>query len=143
MYEYGLLAPMTALIAWSLVMLVWLGAARLPAMRRLGIKPETGKFAGAANAMMPAGPRQVADNYNHLMEQPTIFYAICIVLQWLGQGDQPINIGFAWGYVVLRVAHSLVQSTFNHVPTRFGLFALSSLLLLGLTLHAVIGMAHH
>jgi len=143
MYAHGLLAPMTALIGWSLVMLIWLGCTRLPAMRRLGIRPETGKFAGATNAVMPDRPRQVADNYNHLMEQPTLFFAICIVLQWLGQGDHPINIGFAWGYVALRIAHSLVQATFNHVPTRFALFALSSLLLLGLTLHAALGMAHH
>ncbi len=141
MYQDGLLAPMTALIAWSLVVWVWLYATRLPAMYRLGIRPEVGRFAGATNEVMPSGARQVADNYNHLMEQPTLFYAICIVLQLLGQGDHPINSGFAWGYVATRVIHSVVQTTFNNVPTRFGVFVISTLFLVGLTVHAMMGLA--
>jgi hypothetical protein len=137
MYTNGLLAPMVALIAWSLVMWVWLYATRLPAMQRLQLSPQRGRFAREMNQQMPDHARQVADNYNHLMEQPTIFYAICVVLQLLGQGDHPVNIGFAWAYVVLRVVHSIVQSTVNHVPTRFVVFALSTLFLAGLTVHAV------
>jgi hypothetical protein len=141
MYQHGLLAPMSALVAWSLVVWVWLYATRLPAMYRLGIRPEVGKFARNTNELMPPSARQVADNYNHLMEQPTLFYAICIVLQLLGQGDQPINIGIAWGYVATRVMHSLVQATFNHVPTRFGVFVISTLFLIALTAQAVMEMA--
>jgi hypothetical protein len=141
MYQHGLLAPMTALIAWSLVVWVWLYATRLPAMYRLRIRPEVGRFAGATNEVMPPHARQAADNYNHLMEQPTLFYAICIVLQLLGQGDHPINIGFAWGYVATRVIHSLVQTTFNNVPTRFSVFVISTLFLIGLTVRAVISLA--
>ena len=140
MYTNGLLAPMTALIAWTLVMWAWLYATRIPAMRRLGLDPQRGRFAREMNQQMPDRARQVADNYNHLMEQPTIFYAICIVLQLLGQGDHPINIGFAWAYVTLRVVHSLVQSTVNHVLTRFSVFALSTLFLIGLTVHAIVAM---
>jgi hypothetical protein len=136
----GLLAPMVALIAWSLAMWVWLYATRLPAMARLKLRPERGRFAREMNAQMPDRARQVADNYNHLMEQPTIFYAVCVVLQLLGQGDQPVNLAFAWGYVGLRVVHSLVQSTVNHVPTRFAVFALSTVLLAGLTVHAIAGL---
>ena len=86
MYTNGLLAPMVALIAWSLVMWVWLYATRLPAMRRLRLNPQRGRFAREMNQQMPDHARQVADNYNHLMEQPTIFYASCVVLQLLGQG---------------------------------------------------------
>jgi hypothetical protein len=72
-----------------------------------------------------------------LMEQPTVFYAICTVLVLAGQGGQPLGVGLAWGYVVLRVLHSLVQMTFNHVPTRFVVFVLSTLALAGLTCQAV------
>jgi hypothetical protein len=137
MYTNGLLTPMVALIAWSLVMWVWLYATRLPAMRRLRLNPQRGRFAREMNQQMPDHARQVADNYNHLMEQPTIFYAVCVVLQLLGQGEQPVNVGLAWGYVALRVVHSIVQSTVNHVPTRFAVFALSTICLAGLTLHAI------
>ena len=140
MYTNGLLAPIVALIVWSLVMWVWLYATRLPAMARLRIPPAAGKFARTLNQDLPAGPRQVADNYNHLMEQPTLFYAICVVLQLLGQGDVATNVGLAWSYVVLRVVHSLVQSTVNHVPTRFVVFVLATLCLAGLTLHAALAL---
>ena len=142
MQSPGVLAPMIALVAWSLVMWVWLYATRLPAMVRLRIPPSAGRLARSMNERLPDGVRQVADNYNHLMEQPTIFYAVGFALLWLGQGAHPINVGLAWTYVVLRVAHSLVQATVNHVPTRFVVFVLSTLCLMALTLHAGIGVMH-
>lgn len=141
MATHGLLVPMTALVAWSLVIWVWLYATRLPAMVRLRIRPEAGRFAGATNAVMPPAARQVADNYNHLMEQPTVFYAICVVLQLLGRGADPLDLALAWAYVGGRVVHSLVQCTFNHVPTRFAVFVVSSLCLAGLVLRAALAMA--
>jgi hypothetical protein len=88
---------------------------------------------------MPQYARQVADNYNHLMEQPTIFYAVCFALQFLDL-TQPINIGLAWSYVALRVVHSLVQCTFNNVMTRFLVFVLSTLALMAMTVHAAIAV---
>ena len=140
MYDNGLLVPMTALVAWSLVMWAWLYATRLPAMLKLRIRPEAGKLAGEMNDVLPAAARQVADNYNHLMEQPTIFYAICVVLQLAGQGHHPVSVGLAWTYVALRIVHSLVQATFNNVPARFAVFVLSTLALIGLTIQAAIAI---
>lgn len=140
MLAHGLLPPMIALIAWTLVMWVWLYATRLPAMVRLRVPPDTGRLAGEMNQRMPPHARQVADNYNHLLEQPTIYYAICTVLQLLGQGADAMNVQLAWTYVALRVVHSLVQATFNHVPTRFAVFVLSTLPLIGLTLEAALAL---
>ena len=137
--SHAILVPVVALVAWSLIMLIWLYATRMPAMRKAGIGPQEGAHARDLNARMPAHPRQVADNYNHLMEQPTIFYAICFALQFLDQ-TQPINIGLAWSYVVLRVAHSLVQCTINYVPLRFALFVLSTLALAAMSVHAALAM---
>jgi hypothetical protein len=81
----------------------------------------------------------VANNYNHLMEQPTIFYAICFSLQFLEQ-TQEINIGLAWTYVALRVVHSLIQATTNFIPLRFLVFSLASLVLAALTFHAAMAV---
>jgi hypothetical protein len=80
-------------------------------------------------------------NYIHLLEQPTIFYAIVIALALMGM-DQPINQYLAWGYVGLRVVHSLIQCTVNTVKYRFTIFALASLCLLGLTVHAGARILH-
>jgi hypothetical protein len=73
----------------------------------------------------------------HLMEQPTIFYAIVFALIRM-RFDAPINLYLAWAYVAFRVLHSIVQATTNVVPIRFPLFALSTLCLLGLTVHAAL-----
>lgn len=135
MYEHGMIAPVVALAAWSLIMLIWLYATRIPAMSRAKLKP-----GDASKAQMEALPSaNVANNYNHLMEQPTIFYAICFALQFLDQ-TQPINIGLAWAYVAIRVIHSLVQATVNVIVVRFAIFMLGSLALMALTLHALIAV---
>ncbi|MBA4151583.1 MAG: hypothetical protein C0509_03390, partial [Acinetobacter sp.] len=85
---------------------------------------------------LPAEVRWKADNYNHLMEQPTLFYAIALALALLGQGDG-INLWLAWTYVVIRVLHSLLQALVNKIELRFVLFFLSSLALIGLTVNAL------
>jgi hypothetical protein len=61
------------------------------------------------------------------------------VLAVIGQGDG-VNAALAWAYVVLRVAHSIVQATWNRVAARFALFVLSTLALFALTLHAVLAL---
>ena len=67
---------------------------------------------------------RVADNYNHLWEQPTLFYAVVLVIWALGHTD-PIHLYAAWAYCALRFLHSIVQVTINHVWVRFSLFAMS------------------
>ena len=135
MYEHGLITPVVALVIWSLVMWVWMYATRIPAMQKAGIKPNAANK--AAMASLPSA--KVSDNYNHLMEQPTLFYAICFALQFLEQ-TQDINIGLAWAYVALRVVHSLIQATTNFIPLRFLVFSLASLVLVALTFHAAMAV---
>jgi hypothetical protein len=122
-----LLQPILALIVWSLVVLVWLYATRIPAMSKAGIKP--GAAAEGAMNTLPAGVRSVADNYNHLMEQPTLFYALAVYTYLAGHQDD-LTIGLAWVYVALRVLHSLVQNLGNVIIVRFSIFGLSSILLM-------------
>lgn len=132
-----ILAPVVVLVAWTLAMLVWMLALRMAAMRKAGI--DMGKLVGSkgtdADKVLPPQAQWKAHNYNHLHEQPTLFYAIVLVLALLGQG-QGINLWLAWAYVILRIAHSLVQATVNRVSLRFALFVLSTLVLVALTLHA-------
>ena len=135
MYEHGLITPVVALVIWTLVMWVWLYATRIPAMQKAGIKPGQ----ATKSAMEGLSSANVANNYNHLMEQPTLFYAICFALQFLEQ-TQEMNIGLAWAYVALRVVHSLIQATTNFIPLRFLVFSLASLVLVALTFHAAMAV---
>ena len=135
MYEHGMIAPVVALVIWSLIMLIWLYATRIPAMAKAKVKPGE-----ATKAQMEALPSaNVANNYNHLMEQPTLFYALCFALELLGQAND-INIGLAWLYVVIRIVHSLLQATVNFIPIRFLIFVLGSLVLMALAVHAAMAV---
>lgn len=84
-------------------------------------------------AILQPDVRWKADNYNHLLEQPTIFYAIALTLAVLGAVDAA-SVILAWAYVGLRIVHSLVQATVNVILWRFAVFALSSLVLAALAL---------
>ncbi|QGM45915.1 MAPEG family protein [Methylocystis heyeri] len=132
-----LFAPIIALVLWTFVMWAWLYATRIPAIRKGRIKLIPEQTKEAFNAQIPAQARWKADNYNHLLEQPTLFYAVTLTLAMLGADDW-INITLAWSYVALRIVHSLVQATSNIILRRFWIFFASSLVLLALTLRAAV-----
>ncbi|RYE03954.1 MAG: MAPEG family protein [Sphingomonadales bacterium] len=138
-----ILSPVVALVAWTLVMLVWTMAVRLPALKRAGIdmSKARGGRPGLLDTLLDEKDQWPAHNYIHLVEQPTLFYAVALALALLDAGDG-MNATIAWIYVGLRILHSLVQATFNKIAIRFTLFVLSSLALMALTLHAGMAIWH-
>ena len=144
MSDSPILAPIVALVAWTLLIMIWMIVTRFAAMRRKGIslKGRVGTRSGALEGVIEDSVNWKAHNYMHLVEQPTLFYAIALVLAVTGHGDG-INLMLAWAYVGLRVAHSLVQTTVNIVLYRFILWGLSSLALIALTVHAAMVVCSH
>lgn len=133
-----MLAPAAALILWTLVMLTWLAATRLPPLLKQPGGLASAKRGGRGQDLEGVLPDLVqwkSHNYAHLVEQPTLFYAVSAILAIVG-GTNPGDLAIAWGYVVLRVVHSIWQATVNTVPVRFGLFILSTICLLLLAIHA-------
>jgi hypothetical protein len=129
---------MLALILWTFVIEVWMYATRLPAMRAAGLDPARIKRKEDIDAL-PVPVKQIADNFGHLHEQPTVFYALAIYTYLTATAD-PLNVALAWIYVALRVLHSLIQCTSNFVPLRFFVFVFSSLALLIIALRAVFAL---
>jgi hypothetical protein len=127
-----ILAPVVALVLWTFVMELWLYATRIPAMSKAKVPLDPNRTAAEFSAQLPARVRWKADNYNHLLEQPTLFYAVAMSLALLGAGDG-LNLQLAWAYVGLRILHSLVQALINVILIRFTIFSISSLVLLALT----------
>lgn len=123
-----MLTPVLALVVWTLIIWIWLYLTRIPAMKEAKIHPQKAIHPGSLSSL-PTGARVVADNYNHLHEQPTIFYALAIYSNLVGVADA-FNIALAFGYVGLRVLHSFAQIVLRRVMVRFVLFAFSSLLLI-------------
>ena len=130
-----ILAPTLALAAWTMVMWIWMYATRLPAILRAKMTLDPHAPRGAQMSSLPAEVRWKADNFNNLLELPTVFYAVTLTLALLGAGDGAA-LAMAWAFVGLRVVHSLVQATVNHVMVRFTLFFVSSLVLIGLIVRA-------
>ena len=120
--------PMLALIVWTAVIWLWMYAARIPAMQKAGIDPEAARHPGTYGDLLPASTRSVADNHNHLHEQPTLFYALMLFIAVTGGMDQAALM-LGWAYVISRIVHSLVQIIIGKVMLRFIVFCLSSIIL--------------
>jgi hypothetical protein len=139
-----ILVPVVALVAWTLLVMIWMMIARMREFQRLGVTftniPDGARGVDLEGRADPHAQWK-SHNYNHLMEQPTIFYAIALTLALMDMGSG-INFWLAWGYVGFRVLHSLVQGTVNVVRYRLTLFSLASLCLLGLTVHAGARILH-
>jgi hypothetical protein len=134
-----MLAPAAVLVLWTLIMLLWMVAARFPAIARSGVDLKNAPPGGRGQDLekiLPANVNWKSHNYTHLVEQPTLFYAVVGILTLAGQSGG-INTMLAWGYVALRVVHSLWQVLVNTVPVRSVLFVLSSICLLVLAVNAV------
>ncbi len=130
------LTPVLALIVWTFVLWFWMYATRIPAMRAIGME----KFKRKDDLkQLPVRVQNIADNYNHLHEQPTIFYALAIYSHLAGTADAT-NVTLAWTYVAIRIVHSLIQTTSNFIPLRFMAFAAGSLVLLAMTVRNVIAL---
>lgn len=132
-----MLGPAAVLVLWSLIMLFWLAGVRLPALKKAGI--DLGARPGGRGQDLEGqiDPRinWPAHNYSHLMEQPTVFYPVVVILAIMGPGA--LDVMLAWIYVALRIVHSLWQATINKVPVRFLLFISATIALVVLAVRAV------
>jgi hypothetical protein len=131
-----ILAPAAVLVLWTLVMLGWLAATRIPAIGGVRglLRAQPGRRGQDLETVLPARLNWKSHNYTHLTEQPTLFYATSMILALMGAGH--IDVALAWTYVALRIVHSLWQALVNRVAVRFALFNLSSACLVVLALRA-------
>lgn len=140
-----ILKPVAVLAGWTMLMWLWMYVTRIPAMSKAKIDANAmvGGTGKDLDGVVPDKVQWIAHNYNHLHEAPTVFYAVALASAMVGGslGDG-LNAQIAWAYVLLRIAHSLVQALWNRVMIRFVLFALSSLALMALVLHLILAVFH-
>ena len=126
MQPISILLPVLALAFWTFIIFAIMAPARFYFLRMK--HPQTAAHTKNLKGILPPWTERVADNYNHLFEQPVVFYAIALSIAVINN-IEPLMIQLAWVYVALRVLHSIVQITFNFVPLRFTLFVTSWLIL--------------
>ena len=129
MRNAAILYPMIVLVFWTFVVLLLIPRRRFGAARerRVAVKD----FAYGESDNVPGEVRLPNRNYMNLLELPVLFYVACLVIYVIGKVDA-WSLGLAWLYVVLRIAHSLVHLTYNHVIHRMRVFALGAFVLLAL-----------
>ena len=122
-----ILEPVICMTILTFFMMIWMYATRIPASKTLedqGVNLEDLSHPSKLGGVFPSKVERVADNYNHLFEQPTVFYAITFVIWGLEHTDM-IHLYCAWFYVIIRIIHSILQATLNLVWIRFSVFILS------------------
>ncbi len=123
-----ILQPVLAMVLLHAVVFVCMISTRARAMSQTGVDMEDAKHVVALQ-QLPNPARQIADNYNHLFEVPTVFYALIFYIWAMGHADS-IHVYCAWGFFGSRVLHSIVQFTFNRVSIRFPVFLIGWVLIM-------------
>lgn len=130
MNSLPLLGPALTLMGLTFIAQILLYLRRIPAMRAARMHPEKAKDMRIL-AELPNPARWAQGAYNHLFEQPVLFYGLIVFSVMVPIQDQT-QIALAWTYVGLRVLHFLVYVSINRILVRFSIFTLSSLMLLAL-----------
>ena len=137
-----MLAPAAILVVWTLIILFWIIPARFGAIAKIEDKSGLAKPGGRGadlEGVIPDKANWPAHNHTHLHEQPTLFYAVVVILAIMGATG--FDVLLAWIYVGVRIVHSLWQILVNKVPLRFLLFLISTIALIILAVRAVMATA--
>ncbi|HVT35700.1 MAG TPA: MAPEG family protein [Nevskiaceae bacterium] len=126
MNQGTILEPMTALALWTLGVLTLIPVARFRAGRAGLVRTSDFRFGESAN--VPPHVSIPNRNLMNLLELPVLFYALCLALYATHLADHTALV-LAWGYVVLRMMHSLIHLSYNRVVHRLSVFAVSNLVL--------------
>ncbi len=123
-----ILHPMFGMIALSGAIAALLFASRAPIILKSWGKLQHAKHSDALRPNLPPLLMYITDNYNHIFEQPTLFYAVVVYI-YLMQHTDDTHIALAWCYVSLRLLHSVIQLTSNNVSWRASAFGVSTVVL--------------
>ena len=124
-----ILTPMLGMITLTGLIIAVLIATRAPLVIKHWGNAQGAKHSEDLRPYLPDRLRYVTDNHNHLFEQPVLFYAVIIYI-FLNNHSDSLHVQLAWGYVGLRVFHTIIHLTTNDVSWRATVFGLSSLCLI-------------
>ena len=144
MTAHPILQPALWLIIWSIIMLIWVTVTRFSAFSKAGVDLSKSKPGGRGQdleGVLPDSVNWKAHNYAHLMEQPTLFYALTGIIAIAGLTNG-LLVQLAWAYTIIRIVHSIWQASVNKIPVRFALFGISTLCLLAMAVITAMEISH-
>ena len=124
-----LLLPMSVLMLLTFIVLILMVLSRVVAVQSKRVKAGYFKlYNNKSDQEIPKHIIQIGKNFSNLMEMPPLFYITCLVYMQLNQVDQFV-ITLAWIYVSLRILHTIIHLTSNHLIARMLSFAASCIVL--------------
>jgi hypothetical protein len=127
MNQTDIFAPFVGTMLLTLVVWSYMYARRIPFIVNSKLTPQQLTPVEFAR-LSPPHVANSSDNLKNLFELPTIFYAVVLYLYASVQVDT-LYVAAAWIFFAFRILHSAVHCTFNLVPLRFWLYAISALAL--------------
>ena len=140
MSDVSIFAPMAALVALTFLVLLLIPIKRFRAAFAGEITGEDFRF--GESARVPGHVSIPNRNYMNLLELPMLFYVLCLSL-YVTHTVTALELDLAWAYVALRIAHSAVHLTMNHIFTRLTIFALSNVVLVAAWVVFFVGIWVH
>ena len=131
--------PFLSMLALTMLVWIYMYYHRLTYIARNKVDPETLKSGIANTAELPSNLVDPSNNLKNLFEIPVLFYALCLYLFVTGSVDT-VYVTCAWLFFIFRALHSAVHCTVNIVRLRFGVYAVSTIVLLFMIVRALLAL---
>jgi hypothetical protein len=123
-----ILLPLLTMVFLTFAVWIYLFALRIPETKRLKIDPDELRDRTEAHQILTVSAA-ASNNLKNLFEMPVLFYLAAMLAMLLLIQDV-VLAWLAWGFVIVRIAHSLIQCTYNRVMHRFTAYIISCIFLL-------------
>jgi hypothetical protein len=137
MHNPEILYPMFVLAGWTFLILLYVLISRFRSAGRGEVGAED--FRCGESPKVPQHVLVTNRNYMSLLELPVLFYVVSLLLYVTANPSQ-WAVCLAWAYVALRLLHSLIHLTYNHVFHRMLAFAAGYPVLIALWVIAYCGL---
>jgi hypothetical protein len=126
MHVQAILIPLFIQVALTFALVV-----RMALMRRAALRSGAARESEVVNNPQnwPERSRQVANAFRNQFELPVLFYVLCILAIITRQADT-LFVVLAWIFVLSRLVHAYIQTTYNRLAHRGLAFAVGCMTLM-------------
>lgn len=122
----AILLPLFAQVALTFFLLIWMGDARVRALRAGRVRM---RDIALREPAWPAEVQQISHAFHNQLELPLLFYVLTILALMTQKADL-LFVVMAWLFVLSRFVQATIHVTSNRVSRRFYAFAAGALILL-------------
>jgi hypothetical protein len=115
----AILVPMFVQVGLTFVLLFWMAALRMRAIRSGEVDPQQVRL---REPNWPPRVTQIANAFHNQLELPVLFYVV-VLLALITETLDVVLLILSWMFVLARLVHAYVHVTSNRLDRRSGIFA--------------------